>query len=170
MLVPQSCLTLCNLVDCSPPGTAVYGILQAGTLEWVAVSFSRGSSQAGDQTLVSCIAGSYIALLSEAVPYSDIRHKKTSIVWSLYHRELTSQETVDGVHVLMWKVQHCLKPSPCKPGSISIDNNSKMLLLKHHSSKMTVMIIVSIISINYWALGHDLGTLHTLSCFIYYTY
>ena len=41
MLVAQSCLTLCNPIDCSPPGPSVHGILQARTLEWVAISFSN---------------------------------------------------------------------------------------------------------------------------------
>ena len=40
--VPQSCLTLCDPVDCSPPGSSIYGILQARILEWVAIFFSRG--------------------------------------------------------------------------------------------------------------------------------
>ena len=39
----QSCLTLCNPMDCSPPGFSVHGILQARTLDWVAVLSSRGS-------------------------------------------------------------------------------------------------------------------------------
>ena len=55
MLVAQSCLTLCDPTDCSPPGSFVHGILQARTLEWVAIPFSRGSSQRRDQTQVSCI-------------------------------------------------------------------------------------------------------------------
>ena len=42
--VTQSCPTLCNPMDCSPPGFSVHGILQAGILEWVAIPFSRGSS------------------------------------------------------------------------------------------------------------------------------
>ena len=46
----QSCLTLCNLVACSPPGSSVLGILQARILEWVAVSSSKESSQPKDQT------------------------------------------------------------------------------------------------------------------------
>ena len=37
----QSCPTLCDPIDCSPPGSAVPGILQARTLEWVAISFSN---------------------------------------------------------------------------------------------------------------------------------
>ena len=43
------CPTLCNLMDCSLPGSSVHGILQARILEWVAISFSRGSSQPRDE-------------------------------------------------------------------------------------------------------------------------
>ena len=43
--VAQSCPTLCDPMDCSPPGFSVHGIFQAWILEWVAISFSRGSSQ-----------------------------------------------------------------------------------------------------------------------------
>ena len=42
--VAQSCPTLCDPVDCSPPGSFIHGILQARILEWVAISFSRGPS------------------------------------------------------------------------------------------------------------------------------
>ena len=42
--VAQSCLTLCDPVDYSPPDSSIHGILQARILEWVAISFSRGSS------------------------------------------------------------------------------------------------------------------------------
>ena len=47
VLVTQSCPTLCNPVDCSLPGSSVCEILQARILEWVAISFSRGSSGPG---------------------------------------------------------------------------------------------------------------------------
>ena len=40
--VAQSRLTLCDSMDCSPPGSSVYGILQARILEWVAIAFARG--------------------------------------------------------------------------------------------------------------------------------
>ena len=50
------CPTLCNPMDCSPPGSSVHGILQARELEWAAISFSRGSSQPRDRTQVSHIA------------------------------------------------------------------------------------------------------------------
>ena len=43
-LITKLCPTLCNHVDCSPPGSSVHGIFQAKILEWVAISFSRGSS------------------------------------------------------------------------------------------------------------------------------
>ena len=43
MLVAQSCLTPCEPMDCSPPGSSVHGIFQARILEWVAIPFSRGS-------------------------------------------------------------------------------------------------------------------------------
>ena len=54
--VAQSCLTLCDLIDCSPPGSSVYGTLQARILEQVAISYSRGSSGPRDQTCVSYIS------------------------------------------------------------------------------------------------------------------
>ena len=55
--VTQSCPTLCDPMDCSPPGSSVHGILHARILEWVAISFSKGSSRPRDQTQVSHIAG-----------------------------------------------------------------------------------------------------------------
>ena len=53
----QWCPTLCDPMDCSLPGSSVYGILQARILEWVAIPFSRGSSHPRDRTSVSCIGG-----------------------------------------------------------------------------------------------------------------
>ena len=55
--VAQSCPTLCDPMDCSLPGFSIHGIFQARILEWVAISFSRGSSWPRNQTWVSCIAG-----------------------------------------------------------------------------------------------------------------
>ena len=52
----QLCLTLCDPVDCSLPGSSVHGIFQARILEWVAISYSRGSSQPRDWTWISCIS------------------------------------------------------------------------------------------------------------------
>ena len=55
--VAQSCPTLCDPMDCSLSGSSVHGIFQARVLEWIAISFSRGSSQVRDRTQVSSIAG-----------------------------------------------------------------------------------------------------------------
>ena len=52
----QSCLTLCDPMDYSLPGSPVHGILQARILEWVASSYSRGSSQPRDQTHISGVS------------------------------------------------------------------------------------------------------------------
>ena len=48
--VAQSCLTLCDPIDCSLSGSSVHGIFQAVALEWIVISFSRGSSQPRAQT------------------------------------------------------------------------------------------------------------------------
>ena len=60
--VTQSCPTLCDPMDYSLPGSSVHGIFQARVLERVAISFSRGSSQLRDRTLVSRIAGRHFNL------------------------------------------------------------------------------------------------------------
>ena len=53
----QSCPTLCDPMDSSQPISSVHGIFQARVLEWVAISFSRGSSRPRDQTRVSHVGG-----------------------------------------------------------------------------------------------------------------
>ena len=55
--VAQSCLTLCDPMDCSLPSSSVHGIVQARILEWVAIFFSRGSSWPTDWSRVSSIEG-----------------------------------------------------------------------------------------------------------------
>ena len=59
VLVTQSCWTLCDPKDGSPPGSSVHGIVQARILEWVTIPVSRGSSQPRDRTQVSCIVGRF---------------------------------------------------------------------------------------------------------------
>ena len=54
--VVQSCPTLWNPVDCSPPGSSVHRIFQARILEWAAISLSRGSSRPRGRTQVSCVS------------------------------------------------------------------------------------------------------------------
>ena len=54
--VTQSCLSLCELMDCGPPASSTSGIFQARTLEWVAISCSRGSFRPRDRTRISCVS------------------------------------------------------------------------------------------------------------------
>ena len=70
VLVSQSCLTLYDPMDYSPSGFSVHGLSQARILEWVAISFSRGSSWPRDWTCVSWIAGRFLTIWAtrEATP------------------------------------------------------------------------------------------------------
>ena len=60
----QSCLTLCDAIDCSPPGSSVHGIFQAKIPECVAISFSRGPSRPRDRTHIS-----YVSCIGRRVLY-----------------------------------------------------------------------------------------------------
>ena len=77
--VAQSCPTLCDPMDCRLPGSSIHGIFQARVLEWVAISFSRGSSQPRDQTQVSSTGDRCFTIwatqeaLSTQVPHVQLR-------------------------------------------------------------------------------------------------
>ena len=62
VLVAQLCPTLCDLMNCSPPGFSVHGILQARILEWIAIPFSRRSSWPRDWNQVSCFVGRFFTV------------------------------------------------------------------------------------------------------------
>ena len=64
----QLCLTLCNPRDCNPQGSSVHGIFQTRILEWVAISYSRGSSWPRNQTWVSCVSCIGRQILYTTVP------------------------------------------------------------------------------------------------------
>ena len=72
--VVQSCLTLSDPMDCSLPGSSVHEISQARILEWVAISFSRGSSQPRDQVQISCTSRWILYLWAtwDSVPISPL--------------------------------------------------------------------------------------------------
>ena len=67
--VAQLCPTLCDPMDCSLPGSSVHGIFQAIVLEWIAISFSRGSSRPRDQTQVSHIVDRRFTIWATACIY-----------------------------------------------------------------------------------------------------
>ena len=62
VFIVQSCLTLCDLMDYSPPDLSVHGIIQERILEWVAIPFSRESFHSRDQTQVFYIAGRFLTI------------------------------------------------------------------------------------------------------------
>ena len=82
-------------VDCSPPSSSVHGILQARILEWVSISFSRGSSQPRDRTQVSHIAGRHFNLCTtrDALKYKNTVSQKTSY----RDTELQKEKVTQGV-------------------------------------------------------------------------
>ena len=113
VLVNQPCLTLCDPMNCGPPSTFARGILQATILEWVAIPFSRRSSQTRDQSWVSLTAGRFfippeppysVIKKNETLPFatawmdlkgivlSEISQTKTNTVWSLIHRILNMKK------------------------------------------------------------------------------
>ena len=97
----QSCLTLCEPMDCSPPGSSVHGILQAGILEWVAMPSSKGSSQPRARThisYVSCTGRQFFTTFGEG----------ENVYWGLTLWEKLERQ--------QWAKQHSL----CAHGSPSL--------------------------------------------------
>ena len=97
--VTQSCPTLCDPVDCSLPGSSIHGIFQARMLEWVAISFSRRSSQPRDWSPVSCIAGRHFTLwASREVLYG---------AWRRINNQEVKRRVVDWITTdpFSWRLQ-----------------------------------------------------------------
>ena len=80
VLGAQSCSRLCDPMDCSPAGSSVHGVLQARILEWVASSFSRGSSQPRDWSIKP---GSLI-LQSGSLPSEPLRKPCLNHDYNIY--------------------------------------------------------------------------------------
>ena len=80
---PSVMSTLCDLMDCSLSGSSVHGIFQARVLEWVAISFSRRSSQPRNQTCVSCVASGFFPHWAiRKAPIKDRQVTKWKWKWS----------------------------------------------------------------------------------------
>ena len=83
--VTQSCPILCDPMDCRLPGFSIHGIFQARILEWVAISFSRGSSQPRNKTWVSWIAGRCLTLWATRQAQGQMNgslKKKSFLFWT----------------------------------------------------------------------------------------
>ena len=97
--VAQSCLTLCNPMDCSLTGSSAHGILQARILEWVAICFSRRSSWPRDHTWVSF--GSWIAgrFLTIEPPGKQNWRQKWQIEWREW------EDFLARLYLKVWKYE-----------------------------------------------------------------
>ena len=73
VLVTQLCPTLWDPMDYSLPGSSVHGILQARTLEWVAIPFSRGSSRPRDRNWISHTAGRFLVVQAINTAYQQAK-------------------------------------------------------------------------------------------------
>ena len=79
-----------NPMDCSLPGFSVHGILQARILEWVTISFSRGSSRPRDRTWVSRIWGRSFNLWATGKPFNNLRYANDTTLMAESKEELKS--------------------------------------------------------------------------------
>ena len=110
-LVTQSCLTLSDPMDCSPPGSSVHGILQSRILEWVAMPSSRESSQPRDQTQVFRTAGGFFTVWAtkEALLDTDeaeLRNQLSDLLSRLTGKESTCQCRRYGFSLWSRKIPH----------------------------------------------------------------
>ena len=147
-LVTKSCLTLCDPIDCSPPGSTVHGIFQARILQWVAISFSRGSSRPRDPTYMSCIGmwilyhwattETLICIFSSvqslsrvwlfATPWIAAHQASLSITNSRSSLRLTSIESVmPSSHLILCRPLLLLPPIP---PSIRVFSNESVLRMR----------------------------------------
>ena len=72
----QTCPTLCDPMDCSPPDSSVHGIFPKRILEWVAVASSKASSRLRDWTHVSYIAGGHVTADPPGTPLKTVSHRR----------------------------------------------------------------------------------------------
>ena len=115
--VAQSCLTLCDPMDCNPPGSSVHGILQAKILELVAISSFRGSSRPRDKTQVFCIARRFFSVQATREAPQKISEDKIKpvifLIFSLYNKEQCLQNNNKQyiwLCILMYDISVCTHP------------------------------------------------------------
>ena len=112
VVVTQLCPTLCDPMNCNPPGSSVPGILQARILEWVVIPFSRGSSQPRDWIWVSQIVD---RLLSESTGKSfELSYDPAIPLLGIYSEKIIPKDTCNPVFtaalltkVRTWKQPKC---------------------------------------------------------------
>jgi len=113
VLVTQSCLTPCDHMDCSPLGSSDLGILQARILDWVAIHFSRESSQPRDRTQVSHIGRQILFHLSHQGSPSIIYYLSIIYLFIYYWSSFSGEPWLipSGHHfvyfVICWRYRCC---------------------------------------------------------------
>ena len=128
-------------MDCSLSGSSVHRIIQARILEWVAISFSRESSQPRDQTWVSCIAARFFTVwATREAPFLAIRK---------YYWKFPVHLSV--LVLLFWK----LSPTPTPTLSYKFSFSSKTLVETYFSVLLTLwyLLPMSNISVHILAFG-----------------
>ena len=92
--VTQSCPALCNPMDYSPPGSSVHGVFQERLLEWVAISFSGGSSRPRDRTCISCtsLIGRQILYHCTTWEAQDLPYNLAIPLLGIYPKEIKTQQ------------------------------------------------------------------------------
>ena len=121
--VTQLCLTLCDSMDCSLSGSSIRGILQARILEWIAISFSRGSSQPKEWTHVFLIAGRLFTLWATSENPSYLEKHWNPSQWPLFlmtskkfhetSRNLLEKYVLDCMYSPFTKITYVLTFPPC---------------------------------------------------------
>ena len=81
VLVAQSCPTLCNPMNCTPPGFSVHGILQARILDWLAISYSKASFRLRDQTRSSALTRGFFTTVSPLKLHKEL-HKVSNVYYT----------------------------------------------------------------------------------------
>ena len=132
--VTQSCPTLRDPVDSSPPGSSAHGILQVRILEWGAISFSRGSSQPRDETrlchTVDRLFTNWATRETQCININCINlvhsHKTLSEepVWSLFHEVQRDQPTCQLKHLPHDRAGGSTQTSSCRNHTLNQDTKS----------------------------------------------
>ena len=126
VLVTQLGPTLCDPIECSPPGSSVHGILQGRILEWVAISSSRGSSRPRDRTKVPCIEAG--PLLSEPLG---------SPLWWRRGEESTGQRRRHRFSPWSGKIPHAVEQlSSCTTASEAMFQGPGTEKRRHRNEKL----------------------------------
>ena len=151
MLVTQVYPTLCNSMNCRLPASSVHGILQARTLEWVAMPSSRGSSQPRDWTQVSRIAGGFFTVWATwearfslgtlkrfAYELVDGRGYESQ---RLFYPKVHEAKTVGCLVVLSSKPHVCLQGLREEEALATHQSHDLLLLTGNFGSKNTILMI-----------------------------